>query len=69
METSATIGVAEVITIGYFMYTSIKAFVAENIGVDTGFKLYLKEEQRQIFMRNWQCKVAETGNVKRFKTT
>lgn len=44
LRTSATASVAEAITAGYFVCTGIEVFVAENIGVNIEFGLYLEEE-------------------------
>lgn len=68
LGTSAAAGAAEVVTTGYFVRAGVKVYVAENIGVNMGFVLHLKEEGRWSFVGNRPCKVVEIGNAKRFQT-
>lgn len=42
--------------------------MAENMGIDMGFELYLEEEQRRSLVGSRQYKVAEIGNAKRLRT-
>ena len=46
------------------MHTGIKASIFENIGVNIGFELHLKEKWQQSFVENWQYKIAKINNAK-----
>lgn len=49
---SAATCVVKVITVGYFVYTSIETFMVENLNINMRFKLHLKKKRQQSFMRS-----------------
>lgn len=53
MAEVVTTDIVKVVTIDYFVHASIKAFTAENIGVDMRLKLYLEEKWWRSFVENW----------------
>lgn len=65
LGTSAAAGAAEAIIARHFVHAGIEVSVAENIGIDMGFVLYLEEEWWRSLVRSWPYKVVEIDNAKK----
>lgn len=68
LGTSAAAGATEAVTARDFVHAGIEVSVAENIGVNMGFELYLEEEWWRSLVGSRQYKAVEIGNAKKLWT-